>query len=90
MGGNLVFIIKRFQVSKRKHWEPPKERSGLRWKKMQIEVELELESDGSREDGCRVWGQDISFGLMGLQYIVSPQLWTGIYHIWTGPLALGQ
>jgi len=53
-------------VSKRKCQEP-KERLGLRWKKMQVEMELELESDGSGEDGWRAWQlQDISFRLMGL------------------------
>ena len=34
---------------------------------MQVEVESELESDWSREDGWRVWVlQDITFSLMGL------------------------
>ena len=37
---------------------------GPRWKKMRVEVESEMESDGSREDGWREWGlQDIAFGL---------------------------
>jgi len=59
-------MINRVRVLKRKQ-RKQKERSGQKWKKMQVEVESELESDGSREDGWRAWGlQDIAFGLMGL------------------------
>jgi len=36
-------------VLKRK-WREAKEKSGPKWKKVRVEVESELESDGSRED----------------------------------------
>ena len=66
VGQKSVCVIDRVRVSKRKQKEP-KERLGPRWKNMWVEVESELESDGSREDGWRAWGlQDIAFGLMGL------------------------
>jgi len=60
-------MIDRVWVSMRKQREP-KERLGQKKKKMWVEVEYELESDGSREDGWRVWGlHDIACGLLGLQ-----------------------
>jgi len=66
MGCKLVCIIDRVWVSKRK-WQEPKERLGPRWNQMLVEVESELESDGSVEDGLRAQGlQDIAFSLVGL------------------------
>jgi len=56
-------------VSKRKQREP-KERSGQKWKRMWVEVESELESDGSKEDSWKVQGlQGIAFGLLVLKEI---------------------
>jgi len=58
-------VIDGVQVSKRK-WREPKEKLGLKQKRMQVEVE----SDGSGEEGWRAWGlQDITFGLLGLKEI---------------------
>ena len=66
MDWKSVCVIDGVHVSKRKCQEP-KERLGLRWKKMQVEMELELESDGSGEDGWRAWGLHyIAFSLLGL------------------------
>jgi len=60
-------MINRVWVLKRKQWEP-KERSGQKWKRMQVEVEYKLELDGSREDSWRVQGlQAITLGLLGLK-----------------------
>jgi len=50
MGHKSLCIIDWVQVSKQK-WREPKERSGLRQDKMWVEVEAEIESDGSGEDG---------------------------------------
>ena len=67
MDHKSVCMIDGVWVSKRK-WKESKERLAPRWKKMRLEVESELELDGSREDGWRAWGlHDITFGLLGLQ-----------------------
>jgi len=60
-------VIDGVQVSKRK-WRETKEKLGPRQKKVRVEVESELESDGSGEDRWRVWGlQAIAFGILGLK-----------------------
>jgi len=63
-----VCAIKGIWVSNQKRWD----RSGAErlrlWKKSRVEVELELESDGSGEDGWRVQSlQAIAFSLLGLK-----------------------
>jgi len=63
-----VFTFKGIWVSNRK-WQDRSGAEGSRpWKRSRVEVESEMELDGSREDGWRAQGlQAIAFGLLGLK-----------------------
>jgi len=67
-------VINGVWVSERK-WRDPKEKLRPRQKKMWVEVESEMESDGSG-DGWRMQGfHDIAFGLLGLQRNLAERNW---------------